>query len=198
MDKYDAKTRSMMMAAVRSRGNMSTELRMVKLLRAGGLSGWRRHLRIPGTPDFCWPAARVALFVDGCFWHGCPRCRRAPKSREVFWDKKVRENMRRDRRVDRALRGLGWRVVRVWECRIGDAGTLSRLARILSMSVGAGTVLSRPRPNCSATQLGNQPAPNLRTSKALAPEMPLPLLPRQARRMPKQVLAGLHRQNRRR
>jgi len=119
VDKYDKATRSKMMAAVRSRGNRSTELRLAELPRRHGLSGWRRHYPVAGTPDFCWPKCRVALFVDGCFWHGCPRCRRAPKSNQAFWDAKVTENRRRDRKATKALRKEGWTVIRVWECQIG-------------------------------------------------------------------------------
>ncbi len=131
VDKVDKTTRSRVMAAVRSRGNKSTERRMMKLLREHGLKGWRRHLPLPGTPDFCWPKLKVVLFVDGCFWHGCPRCRRAPKSNQAFWDSKVAENRGRDRRADRALRKLGWSVLRVWECRLNAPATLRRIKRHL-------------------------------------------------------------------
>ena len=129
VDNVDRATRSRYMSAVKSRGNRSTELRMAKLLRRHGLTGWRRHHPVPGTPDFCWPKLKLALFVDGCFWHGCPRCRRAPKSRVAFWNGKVSENRRRDRRADRALRKLGWSVIRVWECQIGAPATVIRLQR---------------------------------------------------------------------
>jgi len=135
-DKYDKQTRSRMMAAVRSRGNRSTEIQMAKLLRQNGLCGWRRHYPVPGTPDFCWPMFKVALFVDGCFWHGCPRCRRAPLSRQGFWDRKVAENHRRDRRVDRTLRRLGWSVLRVWECRLAAQATLARIRRVVCAQCG--------------------------------------------------------------
>ena len=131
MDKYDKATRSKMMAAVRSKGNRSTELRLVTLLRQHRLRGWRRHYPVPGTPDFCWPRRRVALFVDGCFWHGCPRCRRAPKSNRAYWDAKVAVNMRRDKRVARVLRGQGWTVLRVWECQIEKPATIRRVERAL-------------------------------------------------------------------
>lgn len=130
-DTVDAATRSRMMAAIRSRGNQSTESRLAKALRREGLSGWRRHLALPGTPDFAWPMERVAVFVDGCFWHGCPRCYRAPKQNAGFWREKVLTNRRRDRRVSRQLRQEGWSVLRVWECRVDDPATISRLRRAL-------------------------------------------------------------------
>lgn len=137
MDKYDSETRSRMMAAVRSRGNKSTELEMIQLLRTQQLTGWRRHLKLPGRPDFCWIKYKVVLFVDGCFWHGCPACRRPPKSNTTFWDKKILANRRRDRKVNRLLRRLGWRVIRVRECRLKHRATLLRLKRFIGLSAKA-------------------------------------------------------------
>ena len=117
-DTVDKATRSRYMAAVKSRGNLSTEARMVCLLRENKLSGWRRHFPLPGTPDFCWPKKKVALFVDGCFWHGCPHCYQTPKSNVRYWKEKVAGNKRRDRRVNSAIRTKGWAVIRIWECQL--------------------------------------------------------------------------------
>ena len=107
VDKYDKATRSRMMAAVRSRGNRSTEVRLAKLLRKHRLSGWRRQYPIPGTPDFCWPKSRVALFVDGCFWHGCPRSRaRTLHNRDLLFRQAVQlVNQPLDLPVGRGKRG---------------------------------------------------------------------------------------------
>lgn len=127
MDTVDPETRSRTMAAVKSKGNKSTELRLVKLLRKHGLKGWRRHVHLEGTPDFCWPELKVVLFVDGCFWHGCPRCLRLPKTNTKYWKQKVARNLRRDRRVSRNLRRDGWCVIRVWECRIAEPRTIKRI-----------------------------------------------------------------------
>jgi DNA mismatch endonuclease (patch repair protein) len=88
---------SRMLSAVRSRVNRSTELRMAGILRKLGLSEWRRHQSLPGRPDFAWRRERVALFVDGCFWHVCPRCYRAPKHKSSFWTRRLAENTARDR-----------------------------------------------------------------------------------------------------
>ncbi|WP_409997644.1 very short patch repair endonuclease [Bradyrhizobium sp. SZCCHNRI3043] len=107
--------RSANMARVRSKGNRSTELDMVRRLRAARLTGWRRHLRLPGTPDLAFPKAKVAVFLDGCFWHGCPKCYRAPKHNAEFWKQKVERNRKRDKAADSQLRAMGWNVVRVWE-----------------------------------------------------------------------------------
>ncbi len=135
-DIVDSATRSRMMSGVRSTNNHSTELRLRALLRANRLSGWRRHLDLPGKPDFAWPADKVAVFVDGCFWHGCPKCYRAPKSNAVFWKCKIDTNRQRDRRVNRQLRAGNWKVVRIWECRVGQHSELARIARALSIELG--------------------------------------------------------------
>jgi len=106
------------MAKVRSRGNASTELKALRILRQGAITGWRRHLHIVGRPDFAFPKSRVALFIDGCFWHGCPRCYQAPKSSSDFWREKLDKNRKRDQEVSRRLRLAGWKVFRVWECQL--------------------------------------------------------------------------------
>ena len=104
---------------------------MAALLRRSRLKGWRRHSPLPGRPDFAWPRFRVALFVDGCFWHGCPRCYQTPKSNVDYWRTKVAGNRRRDRSVSRRLRERGWVVLRVWECRLKTTSTRSRIERVL-------------------------------------------------------------------
>lgn len=106
------------MARVRGRDNVTTELVVAKLLRTNRITGWRRHFSVFGKPDFAFPKARVAIFVDGCFWHGCPKCYRAPESSVTFWRDKVRKNMERDLKVSRQLRSRGWRVVRARECQL--------------------------------------------------------------------------------
>jgi DNA mismatch endonuclease (patch repair protein) len=138
-DTVDRKTRSRYMAAVKSTGNLSTEGRVVGILRRAGLSGWRRHLRLPGTPDFCWPKAGLAVFIDGCFWHGCPRCYNSPKSHVAYWRGKVAANRRRDLKVDSALRRAGWSVIRIWECRLDQTKVIPRIrAKLGARCCGAG------------------------------------------------------------
>jgi DNA mismatch endonuclease, patch repair protein len=103
------------MTAIRGTGNRTTEQRLASLLRRYHVSGWRRHLKLPGRPDFSFPIEMVAIFVDGCFWHGCPRCYKAPKQNAGFWAEKISSNRRRDKRVSRELRLAGWSVIRIWE-----------------------------------------------------------------------------------
>lgn len=123
--------RSRMLSAVRGKGNESTELRLAAALRFFGLKGWRRHLPLPGRPDFAWPREKVAVFVDGCFWHGCPRCYVAPRHNAGFWRAKVEGNRRRDVRVARRLRSMGWSVHRIWECRVAEPRTSARIKKAL-------------------------------------------------------------------
>lgn len=110
-----ALTRSQIMSRVRGRGNKSTEERLARLFRKAGIKGWRRHRPLPGTPDFVFAKGCLVVFVDGCFWHGCPKHATLPRTRRTFWLKKFATNKARDRRVNLELRRLGWRVVRIWE-----------------------------------------------------------------------------------
>lgn len=131
-DFLTAAERSALMALIRGRGNASTELRLAAAFRAAGIRGWRRGSRLPGRPDFVFLAARLAVFTDGCFWHGCPRHHRLPRTRRAFWRGKVEGNRRRDRRVDGELRAMGWAVLRIWEHDLRAArlpSTLGRVAR---------------------------------------------------------------------
>ena len=123
------------MALIRSRGNRATELRLIALMREHGITGWRRNARVFGKPDFVFRAAKLAVFVDGCFWHGCPRHATMPANNRAFWKAKLARNTQRDREVTRALRATGWTVLRVWECglRRASAGrTVARIARAFS------------------------------------------------------------------
>ena len=130
MDIVDRKTRSRMMSAVKSKGNRSTEVKMARLLRIHHLSGWRRHAQLPGTPDFVWKRQKVALFVDGCFWHGCS-CRNLPKTNVDFWTDKISKNIKHDRKVNLVLREKGWSVIRVWECKVDAPISIRRIQRKL-------------------------------------------------------------------
>ena len=207
-DIFTPAKRSEVMSRIRSTGNAATELRLVALLRAAGITGWRRHVPLPlglvpaprsssasssdssspghrspksaggpghrsskraggrglrssqsegGSakgkakvpasssaaprlrrlrvrPDFIFRAQRVAVFVDGCFWHGCPRHGTRPRQNRKFWDEKIARNRERDRLVTRRLRQRGWTVLRLWECALSPKrhpATLARLRRAL-------------------------------------------------------------------
>lgn len=137
---FGALNRSELMTRVRSYGNKTTEAKMTELLRAAGLKGWRRHLPMPGRPDFAWRKEHVALFVDGCFWHG-HSCGKniTPKTNAALWAKKIEANRLRDRGVTRKLRSAGWTVVRLWECSINRSPDqcVMRLAKLLNLPASA-------------------------------------------------------------
>jgi DNA mismatch endonuclease (patch repair protein) len=109
--------RSRIMAAVKSK-NTSPEIALRSALYAEGIRGWRVHYKgAAGTPDLAWPALRVALFVDGAFWHGHPSRHKPGRSGE-YWDKKISRNIERDRTVDSGLERQGWTVIRIWDFEV--------------------------------------------------------------------------------
>lgn len=114
--------RSRIMRAVKSKGSRTTERRLRALLVRHGFRGWRMHAAdLPGKPDFVFSELKLAIFVDGCFWHGCPKHYRRPNSSQEYWDAKVQRNMKRDAANRAALRSSGWRVLRLWEHElVGD------------------------------------------------------------------------------
>lgn len=128
MDKVSKEVRSKTMAAVRSSGNRSTERRLRSSLAGAGITGWKLQARnLRGRPDFVFFNTKVALFVDGCFWHGCPRCYRRPGSSQDYWDKKVLRNMARDKATRQELRRLGWLPIRIWEHSLRSLPTVRRI-----------------------------------------------------------------------
>ncbi|HEY1048124.1 MAG TPA: very short patch repair endonuclease, partial [Prosthecobacter sp.] len=148
---FTPEKRSAVMALIRSTGNKDTELKLMALLREAGVRGWRRHamiktgaMRKPRTktaptlgpagvkvrPDFVFWRKRVAVFVDGCFWHGCPRHGTQPQQNGAFWSEKILRNRARDRKVVRELRKEGWTVLRIWECALAPKRVMRTLGRI--------------------------------------------------------------------
>ncbi|MBL9200931.1 MAG: DNA mismatch endonuclease Vsr [Opitutaceae bacterium] len=133
-DFLSKRKRSALMALIRGRGNKGTELRLIAIFRAHGITGWRRGSSLPGRPDFVFPELKLAVFVDGCFWHGCPVHGTQPRQNARFWREKIARNRARDRRVTRELRNRGWRVLRIWEHalkRRHEHRLLARLATAL-------------------------------------------------------------------
>ncbi len=132
-DSVSKEVRSRIMSAIRSRGNKGTELALAALFRASRVTGWRRQGKGLGRPDFVFARARVVVFVDGCFWHGCPKHGRMPRSNRKFWVAKIGRNKERDWATRRELRARGWRVVRVWEheLKTRPGAAVGRVARAI-------------------------------------------------------------------
>ncbi|OGF62628.1 hypothetical protein A2662_03775 [Candidatus Giovannonibacteria bacterium RIFCSPHIGHO2_01_FULL_45_33] len=119
MDKVSKEQRSRNMTAIRSTDNKTTEIEFIKCFKKNKIAGWRRHVRgVLGSPDFIFPKRKLAVFVDGCFWHGCKQHCILPKSNKKYWLPKIENNSRRDLRNRAKLRRRGWKVIRIWEHEI--------------------------------------------------------------------------------
>lgn len=134
VDVFSTRKRAVIMARVRGRGNKRTELAFLSILRRHKITGWRRHRPVFGKPDFVFSKSRLAIFVDGCFWHGCPLHASKPTTNTAFWEKKLSRNKARDCLVNRELRQRGWRILRIWQhelIRKNEGHLLRRIYRYL-------------------------------------------------------------------
>jgi DNA mismatch endonuclease, patch repair protein len=132
-DMFSPEDRSRIMSRIRSRGNAATELRFIEIARKYRLVGWRRGSTLPGKPDFVFLYEKVAVFIDGDFWHGNPMKFRIPRSNVEYWTEKILSNQRRDRKINRLLRSKGWSVLRFWQSSLKDEkAVVSRLRRVLT------------------------------------------------------------------
>jgi DNA mismatch endonuclease (patch repair protein) len=122
--------RSRIMASVKSRNTKSTELRFISILKDKSITGWRRNYPLTGKPDFVFPCLRIAVFIDGCFWHGCPDHCRMPSSNVNYWRAKIEKNKNRDKKITKALKMKEWQVIRVWEHEIKSGKLNQKLKRI--------------------------------------------------------------------
>ena len=114
-DKFSIEKRHEIMAAIHSKNTHSTERRLRAGLASARISGWRMNAKdLAGKPDFVFDEKKIAVFVDGCFWHGC-KCKRLSKTHRSFWKNKIETNIARDKRVSRELRQQGWKVIRIRE-----------------------------------------------------------------------------------
>ena len=144
-DVFTKARRSQVMSCIRGHGNKDTELALIRVFRAQGITGWRRHRPVFGKPDFVFPKLKVAIFVDGCFWHGCPQHETKPRNNPAFWQKKFARNKTRDQLVNRTLRREGWRVLRLWEhelARKREAQLLQSLRRALAPIISRRSAIS--------------------------------------------------------
>lgn len=131
MDVVDNKTRSMIMSKIKSNRNMSTEIKLIGIFKKNHIIGWRRRFPLSGKPDFVFPRSRLAVFVDGCFWHGHKIKCRIPKTNREYWINKIERNRLRDKKVNRELRKKGWNVLRIWENNVNDKSTVIKLLKAI-------------------------------------------------------------------
>src|SRR5580658_7712069 len=134
-DVFTKKKRSEVMGGICSTQNKETEEALAELFRLHNVKGWRRNVRMVGKPDFIFREARVAVFVDGCFWHGCKKHFRLPASNTEYWKQKIERNRKRDKLVGRLLRGKGWRVLRIWAHELKPS-PVRRICRIRELVAG--------------------------------------------------------------
>lgn len=114
VDVLTKEQRSHCMSKIRSKGTKA-ELALKKDLRKHGFT---YQPKITGKPDFAKRKDKIAIFIDGCFWHKCPKCYKEPKTRKSFWVEKIKRNVERDKEVNRLLKKEGWKVKRIWEHQI--------------------------------------------------------------------------------
>jgi DNA mismatch endonuclease, patch repair protein len=98
--------------------NTGPEVKLRKLLFANGIRGYRIYYEIPGKPDIVFVKKKIAIFIDGCYWHKCPVCFQEPETRKEFWMKKIHSNVERDKKINDKLQKEGWNVIRIWEHEI--------------------------------------------------------------------------------
>ena len=117
-DVFSKEKRSSVMKAIKSRNAKTTELKMIQIFKELQVTGWRRTYPFVGKPDFVFPKKRIAVFVDGCFWHG-HNCRNVtPSANAEFWNAKRLYNKEHDRLVEETLQQKNWNVIRIWECEL--------------------------------------------------------------------------------
>ena len=132
-DVFNKEKRSDIMKHVRSKGNKSTELKLIDLFRSLGITGWRRNYAVIGHPDFVFLDRKVAVFVDGCFWHG-HNCRNThPQDNAEYWDKKREKNVKHDAEITERFLSRGWFVLRIWECELKKSNRESIVNRLLDV-----------------------------------------------------------------
>lgn len=117
-DIFNKEKRSEIMGKIRSKNNKTTELQLMQVFKDNGITGWKRNYKVIGRPDFVFLQQRIAIFVDGCFWHG-HNCRNTvPVDNGEFWQKKRKRNIKRDVEVTKRFEARGWTVLRIWECEL--------------------------------------------------------------------------------
>lgn len=117
-DVFDPQKRSNVMRQIKSKKNKSTEIRLIEIFKKNNVTGWKRNYPVRGHPDFVFLKCRIAVFVDGCFWHGHDCRNTRPETNKEFWQKKRERNIKHDQEITELFEKRGWTVVRIWECEL--------------------------------------------------------------------------------
>lgn len=112
-DIFEKNKRSEIMSAVHSNKNKSTEIRLIKIFKQNNIVGWRRKYNVKGHPDFVFLDKKIAVFVDGCFWHGHDCRNTRPADNATYWQKKREHNMLHDKEITDLFQSRGWTVIRI-------------------------------------------------------------------------------------
>lgn len=148
-DTFSKAERSAIMQKVKSKGNKSTEQKLIELFKQQDIKGWRRHYPVTGKPDLVFLDKKIAIFADGCFWHG-HHCRNiTPKQNQTYWDKKQHRNIQRDKDITLHFKNRGWTVLRFWECDIkkGNIDLMTLTSRHTKHTHKAGTQKPKHKTN---------------------------------------------------
>lgn len=116
-DVLTKKQRSYNMSQIKSK-DTKPELCLRKILLLSKIKNFRTNYVLPGKPDLVFAKNKLAIFIDGCFWHKCPKCFVKPATRSKFWEEKIKKNVSRDKEINKTIRGLGWKILRFWEHEI--------------------------------------------------------------------------------
>lgn len=130
VDNLKTEDRRKTMRAVKGKGT-TPERRLFGMLAGMQLKGWRKNADdITGKPDVVFPHEKIAIFVDGCFWHGCPHCqRKLPQTNRQYWERKINRNVELTTLNNQKLRSDGWQVIRVWEHELRNQVDRKRVRR---------------------------------------------------------------------
>ena len=132
-DIFNKAKRSEIMKKVRSKNNKSTELKLIQIFKENNIHGWRRNYKVKGHPDFVFLSKKIAIFVDGCFWHGHDCRNTKPKDNQEYWDKKRERNMKHDTKITEYFENRGWTVIRIWECELKKSEESKLYSKIKSI-----------------------------------------------------------------
>ncbi len=137
-DVFSKDERSRIMRSVKSKNAKSTELTLLKVFKENHITGWRRTYPVKGHPDFVFLDKRIAIFVDGCFWHGHDCRNTRPSDNAEYWRNKRERNIQRDKETTKYFQNRGWTVIRIWECELKKKQlphTTERLLTVLNNAI---------------------------------------------------------------